>query len=61
MVCLKQCVQKAGFEPGADVLSVCLDSVHINYVQQIASVTVRPQVRCCQSYSRKLLRLCWEF
>lgn len=32
-MCLKQCVQKAGFEPGADVLSVCSDSVDINCVQ----------------------------
>lgn len=60
-MCLKQCVQKAGFEPGTDILSVCSDSVDINCVQQIASVTARPQMRCCQSCGRKLLHLCWEF
>lgn len=60
-MCLMQGVQKAGFEPGADVLSACSESVHINCVQPIASVTARPLVRCCQSCSRKLLRLCWEF
>lgn len=43
---------------------LCSGSVLINCVQQIASVTAKPKVRCCQSCSRKLSHLClcsWEF